>query len=279
MAFPGTVKVWRPEKGFGFIIAEDGTELYAHVSGITDGRHLKQGDNVTFDIEEGKVKADSFQACNISGGTGGNTSDKGGGKGANHVPTGALTGEVKSFVWGKGYGFIVGPDGSDVFVHMNAIVDGMELQKGDTVTYDIEDSKADQSKKVAANVAGGSGWPKGKGKGDKDGGKGGKSGKADDWGGKGWGDDWGGKGWGDDSGYGAAPWGKGKGKDGPYCMGKGKKMAGILAAMMDSWGEDGWGDDGWGGDGWGGDGKGEWGGYGCKGKAKGGGAKGGQVWE
>lgn len=49
----GTVKFFNTEKGFGFI-KEDGTnkEYFVHVSGLRDT--VKEGDAVTFELEEGK---------------------------------------------------------------------------------------------------------------------------------------------------------------------------------------------------------------------------------
>ena len=48
----GTVKFFNNAKGFGFITAEDGQELFVHVTGLVDQIH--DGDVVTFDIAEGK---------------------------------------------------------------------------------------------------------------------------------------------------------------------------------------------------------------------------------
>jgi CspA family cold shock protein len=48
----GTVKFFNETKGFGFIKAEDGQELFVHVSGLKD--QVQENDSVTFDITEGK---------------------------------------------------------------------------------------------------------------------------------------------------------------------------------------------------------------------------------
>ena len=48
----GTVKFYNEAKGFGFIKKEDGKEIFVHSSGIID--KIRENDNVTFDIAEGK---------------------------------------------------------------------------------------------------------------------------------------------------------------------------------------------------------------------------------
>ncbi|MFY0600543.1 MAG: cold-shock protein [Cyclobacteriaceae bacterium] len=49
----GTVKFFNDSKGFGFI-TEDGSnkEHFVHVSGLID--EIREGDNVEFDLKEGK---------------------------------------------------------------------------------------------------------------------------------------------------------------------------------------------------------------------------------
>ena len=51
----GTVKWFNEEKGFGFITAEDGKDVFAHFSQIkADGfKKLTEGEEVTFGIVDG----------------------------------------------------------------------------------------------------------------------------------------------------------------------------------------------------------------------------------
>jgi len=49
----GTVKFFNERKGFGFIAAEDGKEVFVHSSAIEEGVILRENDSVTFDVEEG----------------------------------------------------------------------------------------------------------------------------------------------------------------------------------------------------------------------------------
>jgi CspA family cold shock protein len=49
----GTVKFFNESKGFGFITEEGtNTEYFVHISGLVD--RITEGDNVEFDLKEGK---------------------------------------------------------------------------------------------------------------------------------------------------------------------------------------------------------------------------------
>ena len=60
----GTVKWFNAEKGFGFITADGGNDVFAHFSAITgEGfKALDEGQKVSFDIVQGDRGA---QAANI----------------------------------------------------------------------------------------------------------------------------------------------------------------------------------------------------------------------
>lgn len=49
-----------------------------------------------------------------------------------------MKGTIKWYNTRKGYGFIQGEDGKDVFVHRSAIPTGIYLNEGDQVEYEIE---------------------------------------------------------------------------------------------------------------------------------------------
>ena len=60
----GTAKRWNGEKGFGFIVPDDGGEdVFCHFSGIEDGKCLEEGAKVqfvrTYDDRKGKYRAES----------------------------------------------------------------------------------------------------------------------------------------------------------------------------------------------------------------------------
>ena len=52
----GTVKWFNEEKGFGFITAENGSDVFVHFSAIkADGfKRLEEGQKVTFETAEGQ---------------------------------------------------------------------------------------------------------------------------------------------------------------------------------------------------------------------------------
>lgn len=61
----GKVKWFNAEKGFGFILTDEGNDVFAHYSQImTDGfRTLEENEAVEFDVEQGDR---GLQAINIT---------------------------------------------------------------------------------------------------------------------------------------------------------------------------------------------------------------------
>jgi len=51
-----------------------------------------------------------------------------------------MKGTVKWFNDRKGYGFILGDDEKEIFVHRNSIAEGTNINEGDPVEYEIESS-------------------------------------------------------------------------------------------------------------------------------------------
>lgn len=79
----------------------------------------------------------------------------------------SLRGQVKWFDPKKGYGFIIGPTGQDVFVHYSQIRgDGFRLLKdGEMVDYElVEGEKGAQAREVVRSAAPPSGDPASNGK-------------------------------------------------------------------------------------------------------------------
>merc|ERR1719199_1198890 len=165
MSNTGTVKIFNPVKGFGFITDAEGKDIFCFIKSCntteTSGVPV-QGDTVTYDIVPSKMKAGEMQADNVTGGTG--VPPKRGG--------GVHQGTCKSFVVDKGWGFIIGPDGADIFFHAKGVTDGSTPEKGDTLNFDLEESKQKPGQMLAVNITGGTAWGKGKDKGKGKGGYG-----------------------------------------------------------------------------------------------------------
>ncbi len=60
-----------------------------------------------------------------------------------------MKGKIKWYNARKGFGFILGEDGKDIFVHRSEIPDGIYLNEEDPVEYETEDTdKGPQAKNV-----------------------------------------------------------------------------------------------------------------------------------
>ncbi len=147
----GIVKFFNPQKGFGFIVRDDGGEdVFVHISaveqaGLTD---LADGQPLEFTLVDrgGRVSATNLRiegepmAVERSGAGG-----AGGGGGAGG-PQRQLTGEkasgtVKFFNAMKGFGFIQRDDGQpDAFVHISAVERAgiPTLNEGDRLDFELE---------------------------------------------------------------------------------------------------------------------------------------------
>src|SRR5688572_7080454 len=147
----GVVKFFNPQKGFGFIVRDDGGEdVFVHISaveqaGLTD---LADGQPLEFTLVDrgGRISATNLRiegepmaVERSGGGAGAGAGDRGG-------PQRQLTGEkasgtVKFFNAMKGFGFIQRDDGQpDAFVHISAVERaGMPtLNEGDRLEFEIE---------------------------------------------------------------------------------------------------------------------------------------------
>jgi CspA family cold shock protein len=60
-----------------------------------------------------------------------------------------MKGTIKWFNQRKGYGFIQGEDGKDIFVHRTDVTAGTLLNEGDSVEYEIETT---EKKPKAINI-------------------------------------------------------------------------------------------------------------------------------
>jgi cold shock protein len=152
----GVVKFFNPQKGFGFIVRDDGGEdVFVHISaveqaGLTD---LADGQPLEFTLVDrgGRVSATNLR---IEGEPMA-VERTGGGGGAGGGPQRQLTGEkasgtVKFFNAMKGFGFIQRDDGQpDAFVHISAVERaGMPtLNEGDRLEFELE---VDRRGKTAA---------------------------------------------------------------------------------------------------------------------------------
>lgn len=52
-----------------------------------------------------------------------------------------MKGKVKMFNAQRGFGFITGEDGKDVYVHVSAVEGGAQLAVGDEVEYEVEEGE------------------------------------------------------------------------------------------------------------------------------------------
>ena len=145
----GTVKFFNPQKGFGFIVRDDGGEdVFVHISaveqaGLTD---LADGQPLEFTLVDrgGRISATNLRIEGDPMPV--ERSGAGAGAGAGGGPQRQLTGEkasgtVKFFNAMKGFGFIQRDDGQpDAFVHISAVERAgiPTLNEGDRLEFELE---------------------------------------------------------------------------------------------------------------------------------------------
>jgi cold shock protein len=160
----GVVKFFNGQKGFGFIVRDDGGEdVFVHISAVEQAGlvGLAEGQPLGFTLVDrgGKISATDLvidgepmpvearpprepREGGFGGGRGGGGGFGGGDRGPQRQLTGEkATGTVKFFNAMKGFGFIQRDDGQpDAFVHISAVERaGMgSLNEGDRLEFDIE---------------------------------------------------------------------------------------------------------------------------------------------
>ena len=158
----GVVKFFNSQKGFGFVVRDDGAEdVFVHISAVEQAglTGLAEGQPLGFTLVDrgGRISAtdlkiegeplpvtdrgpprDRDAGPRAGGGLGG---DRGGGAPQRQLTGEKATGTVKFFNAMKGFGFIQRDDGQpDAFVHISAVERaGMSsLNEGDRLEFELE---------------------------------------------------------------------------------------------------------------------------------------------
>ena len=177
----GIVKFFNAQKGFGFVVRDDGAEdVFVHISAVEQAGlvGLAEGQPLGFTLVDrgGRISATELKiegepmavtdrgpprdrdAAPRGGPAGGGYGGAGGGSGGG-APQRQLTGEkatgtVKFFNAMKGFGFIQRDDGQpDAFVHISAVERaGMStLNEGDKLSFELEIDR--RGKHAAVNLS------------------------------------------------------------------------------------------------------------------------------
>ena len=143
----GTVKFFNGQKGFGFIVRDDGGEdVFVHISAVEQAglTGLAEGQQLKFTLVDrgGKISASDLviegEALPVTERPAAEREERG--------PARQLSGErssgtVKFFNAMKGFGFIQRDDGQpDAFVHISAVERAgmVSLQEGDRLDFELE---------------------------------------------------------------------------------------------------------------------------------------------
>ncbi|HYW17590.1 MAG TPA: cold-shock protein, partial [Allosphingosinicella sp.] len=169
----GVVKFFNAQKGFGFVVRDDGGEdVFVHISAVEQAglTGLADGQPLEFTLVDrgGRVSATDLKIdgepmpvqeraprddrdAPRGGGYGDRAAPGGGGGGPQRQLTGEKAqGTVKFFNAMKGFGFISRDDGQpDAFVHISAVERAgmVSLNEGDRVEFELE---VDRRGKTAA---------------------------------------------------------------------------------------------------------------------------------
>ena len=159
----GVVKFFNGQKGFGFIVRDDGGEdVFVHISAVEQAglTGLAEGQPLEFTlVDRGgrisatdlKIEGDPLPVEDRGPPRDRDAGGFGGGRGPQRELTGEkATGTVKFFNATKGFGFITRDDGQpDAFVHISAMQRAgiPSLQEGDRLEFELE---VDRRGKTAA---------------------------------------------------------------------------------------------------------------------------------
>ncbi len=172
----GVVKFFNAQKGFGFVVRDDGAEdVFVHISAVEQAGlvGLAEGQPLGFTLVDrgGRISATELKIdgepmpvtdrgpprdrdAAPRGPAGGGYGGGGGGGGPQRELTGEkATGTVKFFNAMKGFGFIQRDDGQpDAFVHISAVERaGMStLNEGDKLSFELEVDR--RGKHAAVNL-------------------------------------------------------------------------------------------------------------------------------
>ncbi|WP_276591688.1 cold-shock protein [Sphingomicrobium nitratireducens] len=145
----GVVKFFNPQKGFGFIVRDDGgDDVFVHISAVEQAglSDLADGQPLEFTLVDrgGRVSATNLvidgEPMAVERGGGAGAGDRGGFN-KRELTGETATGVVKFFNAMKGFGFIQRDDGQpDAFVHISAVERAglPSINEGDRFEFDIE---------------------------------------------------------------------------------------------------------------------------------------------
>eukprot|EP00928_Gymnodinium_smaydae_P003797 TRINITY_DN11340_c1_g1_i3.p1 TRINITY_DN11340_c1_g1~~TRINITY_DN11340_c1_g1_i3.p1 ORF type:complete len:567 (+),score=96.03 TRINITY_DN11340_c1_g1_i3:68-1768(+) len=137
----GTVRKWRSDKGFGFIIpSSGGDDVWVHKSALESGVTLRPGDEISYRKEDDGKGCGKFRAAEVKLIKAGN---------ANYIEKTVVKngyvyrGTVKRWIDDRGFGFLIPEEGGDdVWVHRSGLIGVCDLKVGDKVTFrKVDDGK------------------------------------------------------------------------------------------------------------------------------------------